>query len=138
MAYRKGYPDINPRAPIFRGILSAGALLEGSWGSQFDSTVQPLEAEPIIFKRGVGAFGGTDLQRMLQVASIKTLILAGVATNFVVEATARHAVDAGFGVIVLQDCCATFNAAMHDAALAFLTFLGAVVAVDELVAALPS
>jgi nicotinamidase-related amidase len=131
MAFRSGYPDVNARAPIFQGIMAAGALLDGSWGAQFLPQVRPLEGEPIVFKRGVGAFAGTDLRRMLQVLAIETLVLAGVATNFVVEATARQAVDEGFRVITLRDCCATFNGAMHDNSLGFLSFLGAVVTVDE-------
>jgi nicotinamidase-related amidase len=131
MAFRIGYPDVNARAPIFQGIVGAGALLDGSWGAQFLPQVRPLEGEPIVFKRGVSAFAGTDLRRMLQVSAIETLVLAGVATNFVVEATARQAVDEGFRVVTLRDCCATFNGVMHDNSLMFLSFLGAVVTVDE-------
>ena len=37
----------------------------------------------------------------------------GVATEFVVEAAARHAADADFRVIVLEDCCAAFSDDAH-------------------------
>lgn len=138
MAFRSGYPDINARAPIFQGIMGARALLEGSWGTRFLPQVNPLEGEPVVFKRGVSAFAGTELRRMLQVSAIETLVLAGVATNFVVEATARQAVDEGFRVVTLRDCCATLNGTMHDHSLEFLSFLGAVVTVDEFAAAVRS
>jgi nicotinamidase-related amidase len=36
------------------------------------------------------------------------VVLMGVATEFVVEAAAKHAADADFRVIVLEDCCAAF------------------------------
>jgi biuret amidohydrolase len=34
-------------------------------------------------------------------------VLTGVATQFAVEGTAREAVDRGYRVLVLEDCCAS-------------------------------
>ena len=34
-------------------------------------------------------------------------MLTGVATQFAVEGTAREAVDRGYRVLVLEDCCAS-------------------------------
>jgi nicotinamidase-related amidase len=41
-------------------------------------------------------------------------VLAGVATQFVVEGTARNAVDRGYRVLVLEDCCASRRRDVHD------------------------
>jgi nicotinamidase-related amidase len=54
-------------------------------------------------------FFGTDLENILRSRDIDTLALMDAATEFVVEAAARHAADADFRVIVLQDCCAAFS-----------------------------
>jgi nicotinamidase-related amidase len=37
-----------------------------------------------------------------------------VATQFVVEGTARDAVDRGYRVVVLEDCCASRRRNVHD------------------------
>lgn len=54
---------------------------------------------------------------MLSGHGIRKLVLAGVATNLVVEATARHATDLGFSVTVLEDCCASFQEDLHSFAI---------------------
>ncbi|MBI2231551.1 MAG: isochorismatase family protein [Deltaproteobacteria bacterium] len=48
---------------------------------------------------------------------LDTVVLMGVATEFVVEAAARHAADADYRVIVLEDCCAAFSDEAHRASL---------------------
>jgi nicotinamidase-related amidase len=52
---------------------------------------------------------GTELERLLLVRDISTLVLAGGVTNFAVEGTARHASDLGYRVIVLSDCTASVS-----------------------------
>jgi nicotinamidase-related amidase len=42
------------------------------------------------------------------------LVLAGVATQFAVEGTAREAVDRGYRVVVLEDCCASRVREVHQ------------------------
>ena len=67
---------------------------------------------------------------------IGTVLLAGVATNFVVEGTAREACDRGYNVVV-GDCCASVNQEAHDAALTVaLPFLSTISSLEEVVAAL--
>lgn len=61
---------------------------------------------------------------------------AGIATNFVIEGTARHAVDEGYQVVVLTDCCASFNDQMHTFSLQILSQLGTAGTAEEFVTAL--
>lgn len=136
LRFRPGYPDMNTSAHIFQNIKGAGAMLEGSWGGEFYPSVEPLGNETIVVKRGVGGFAGSDLNLLLRAAGIRTLILAGVATNFVIEGTARQAVDEGFEVIVLKDCCASLSEEMHNFALQILEHLVTVGTVDEYLAVL--
>ena len=57
---------------------------------------------------------GTPLFEILAGRGIRDVVLLGVATNLVVESTARHATDLGFRVTVVEDCCASFMDDLHD------------------------
>jgi nicotinamidase-related amidase len=84
---------------------------------KFVDAVAPLEDEPVVRKPRMGAFFGTELQSMLASRDMDTIVLTGVATNFVVESTARYAADADYRVIVLEDCCAAFSVEEHSCAI---------------------
>ena len=85
--------------------------------------VKPAGDEPVIRKPRMNPFFGTALESMLRSRDIDTVVLMGVATEFVVEAAARHATDADFRVIVLADCCAAFSEEAHRASLHIMDHL---------------
>lgn len=85
--------------------------------------VRPVGEEPVIRKPRMNPFFGTALDSMLRSRDIDTLVLMGVATEFVVEAAARHAADADYRVIVLEDCCAAFSDEAHRMALHIMDHL---------------
>jgi nicotinamidase-related amidase len=85
--------------------------------------VKPVGDEPVIRKPRMNPFFGTALDSMLRSRDIDTVVLMGVATEFVVEAAARHAADADYRVIVLEDCCAAFSDEAHRAALHIMDHL---------------
>src|SRR5438309_3584885 len=60
--------------------------------------VAPRDDEPIVRKPRISAFYGSELQSILTARDIDTLVLTGVATNFVIESTARFAADADYRV----------------------------------------
>jgi nicotinamidase-related amidase len=114
VAFRPGYRELNGGVPFWAGVIQGDALVEGTWGTEFLPEMAPVEDELVIIKRGVSAFNGTELARYLSFKGIKTLVLAGVATNWVVEATTRDAADLGYSLVVLQDCCGSFNEELHS------------------------
>ena len=59
------------------------------------------EGDIRIHKRQWGAFTGTPLDLHLRRRGISTLALAGIATNFGVESTARHAWELGYDLILV-------------------------------------
>merc|ERR1712228_1160960 len=67
-------------------------------------------------KKGLDAFPGTDLERLLVENGIETLAIGGFLTNCCVESTMRTACEKGFNVVTLTDCCATTSAEGHKAA----------------------
>ena len=122
---------------LFGGLVGANALVEGTWGGEIHQSVTPQDGEPVVTKRGVSAFYGSDLAPLLATGGIDTLLLSGVATNFVVEATAREATDRGYNVVIVGDCCASVSQEAHDAALTTaLPFLATISNLDEVIAAL--
>ena len=91
----------------------------------------------MVTKRGVSAFYGSDLATILAAGGIDTLLLSGVATNFVVEGTAREATDRGYNVVIVGDCCASGSQEAHDSALTTaLPFLATISNLDEVITAL--
>jgi nicotinamidase-related amidase len=135
--FRPGHPELNRSAGLFQAVVETNALVEGTWGATIHEAVAPKEGEPVITKRSVSAFAGSDLANVLSAAGITTLLLCGVATNFVIEGTARDAVDRGYNVVIVGDCCASVSQEAHDSALTTaLPFLTTITTSEEAVAAL--
>jgi len=110
-AWRPGSPEMNMAVPVFaRGPDRA---VEGTWDADFYEPVAPQADELVVTKRGIGAFIGTELDRLLRLRGVNTVILCGIATNWVVEASAMDAADLGYRVIVPEDCSASITAEMH-------------------------
>jgi nicotinamidase-related amidase len=78
--------------------------------------VQPRDL--LITKRHWGAFYGTDLDLQLRRRGIDTLVMGGIATNFVVESTARDAAERGYRVIFVEDAMAARSHEEHQYPLA--------------------
>lgn len=102
-----------PVAPLFSGIVATGALTEGTWGAEIHEEVKPQEGDYVVIGKGMNSFYANALGVALAVLGIRTIVLSGFATNFVVESTARYACDSLYEVIILRDCCASFNEEMH-------------------------
>jgi nicotinamidase-related amidase len=135
--FRPGHPEPNRSAGLFQAVVEANALVEGTWGAAIHEAVAPQEGESVVTKRSVSAFAGSDLANLLVASGITTLLLAGVATNFVVEGTAREAVDRGYSVFVVGDCCASLSQEAHDSSLnTALPFLATITTSEEAIAAL--
>jgi nicotinamidase-related amidase len=114
VSFRPGYPEVSPRNPGFSVIAQNGLLQAGSPGTQIHPAVAPIEREPVVIKHRVSAFGGTDLQIILQSKAIETLVLAGVHTSGVVLSTLRQAFDLDYRILVAGDCCADPDRKAHD------------------------
>lgn len=79
--------------------------------------------------------GSSDLESRLREADIRTLLIAGTATNVGCETTARDAMMLDFPSIMVADGCAALDDASHMATLAnFQTIFGDVLTVDEILA----
>ena len=96
----------------------AGEVLRpGAWGYDLHDALVCQEDEPVILGRQISAFSGSDLDNTLKTRGITDLVLTGVATNFVVTNTAWSAIDRGYSCVVLEDCCTSGSAEIHQDAI---------------------
>lgn len=83
--------------------------------SQSLDQVRPLPDELVVNKTNGGAFSGTNLDFILRNMDIQSLILVGFLTDECVAATAYHASDIGYDVLLVRDATATHRREAHDA-----------------------
>ena len=95
--------------------LPPGGIPPG-WSTLVDGLRAP--GDIVITKRHWGAFHGTELDLQLRRRGIGSIVLAGIATNFGVESTARSAWEHGYAVILAEDICTSPSAELHDMAVA--------------------
>ncbi len=138
IAFRPDHADVIRNGPIWENVVRLGAVAEGSWGAAFHERFRPLQDELVVQHRRINAFFGSALEEALRLHDAEALVLAGVATNSVVEHTARHAADMGFRVTVAADACASSRADLHRAALDNIALIGSVATVDAIIASWPA
>lgn len=132
IAFPRGHVGVKQNAPIFRNVVASGAMEEGSWGAAFHDGLGPLNDEIVVTHNRVNAFFGSNLEQELAALGIERLILGGVATNSVVEHTARHAADMGYVIALAADACSAGQPHLHQAALDNIALLGEVSTVEAL------
>ena len=91
----------------------------------------------LITKRQWGAFTATNLDQTLRRRGIKTVIMAGIATNFGVESTARAAQELGYALVFAEDAMSSVSAEMHAfSTKALFPIMGRVRSTEEILQAL--
>lgn len=114
VAFRADNADVISRHARVAQLREIGALTDGEWGGEIHDSVAPQPGEPVFTKQSVNPFVSTNIGNWLFRQGIREVALAGVATNQVVEATARHADDIGLLPTALEDCCASPRPELHD------------------------
>jgi ureidoacrylate peracid hydrolase len=105
-----------------------------SWNNDFYGDVRPRADEPIVTKHRFDAFLNTDLDTILRANGIRTVVMAGIATNVCVETTTRSAFLRDYYVVVAADACATFSEDEHEASLRTIDkYFGEVTTIDAVV-----
>lgn len=82
-------------------------------------------------KWGYSAMHQTELEKLLRALRAETLVFTGIATNGVVEGTARDASMREYEVVTLSDCVAGYNPKLHEASLLNLANIGRVITSEE-------
>jgi nicotinamidase-related amidase len=138
-AYRPDYLDAPQNTPILASMKTNEILKDGTWGSEIHKDLTPRPGDVVISKTRVSSFYASPLEAILSAQGITHLVLTGIATDGVVEGTARDGVDRGYYVVIPDDCCATFSEEAHRAVLSgVLGMLTTVCKSDDVIKALPS
>jgi biuret amidohydrolase len=111
---RRDYLDMPRASSLWMKLRESKTLILGTPGAEVHPLVTPRPEELVINKTCVDPFLTTSLGQALINFDVNTLILIGLWTNFVVEATARHAADVGYRVIVVRECCASNDVQNHE------------------------
>ena len=114
---RRDYLDMPKASALWLKLRESKTLIAGTPGAEIHPLAAPRPDELVINKTCVDPFLTTNLGQALVNFDVNTLVLVGLWTNYVVEATARHAADVGYRVIVVRDCCASNNDENHEFAM---------------------
>jgi nicotinamidase-related amidase len=132
--FRPDYAEVLTNNEIFRRVVASGAMQTGSWGADFYEGLGPEPGEFTVHHTRINAFYSSRLEEIVNKLGVDTLYIAGIATNYVVEGTARHAADVGYRVVVVRDACSAATAQAHDACLDAMSVLADIRTADEAVA----
>lgn len=114
VAFRPGFPEAGTSNVAFAGVAQAGEVMtQDHPATQVHSALTPRDSEPVVLKRRVSAFSGSDLDVLLRAAQADTLVLAGITTSGVVLSTIRQASDLDYRIVVLADACGDPDAEVH-------------------------
>src|SRR3954452_14692487 len=123
-ARRNGSPVVYTQdwhPPVTPHFASSGGIwpdhcVQGTWGAELhpDLVVEwPVVQKGAEGEDGYSGFRGRDpvtgeegptpLEGLLRAAGVRRVVIAGLATDYCVKETARHAVALGFGTEVVRD-----------------------------------
>lgn len=101
-------------------------LVRGEFGHDLIDEFKPVEGELVVDKPGYSAFHQTDLDQILRMTGVDTLLVAGVTTEVCVHSTVRAAVDLGYRCITVSDACASSRPELQVPALAMMGVEGSI------------
>jgi nicotinamidase-related amidase len=132
------------RSPFWSEAESVGDLypnvreqVVGSRWTELADGLEPRPGDHVLPKKRYGAFSGNDLAFLLRNLGVETLVLAGVETEICVLATAYHAFNEDYRVVVASDGTAGLEPDLAAAALRIVgREVGWVATCEEIAAAL--
>ena len=111
------YVAANLAEAFVRRGLGPGPCRSGTVGEQFVPGMEPVlsDHEFLVTKHRFSGFWGTEIDLILRSNGIKTLVLAGIATEVCVESTARDGFFRDYSIVIAGDCTASFSVERHKA-----------------------
>ena len=105
---------------IFKKLGIKPCALKGTKGAEVVDELAPQPEDMVVEKRMLSAFFATDLDFTLRHRGVDRLIVVGVMTEGCVLKTALDAMEIGYDVVVVEDCCASPNLRGHEVAIELL------------------
>lgn len=94
--------------------------IKGTWGGDIIDELKPVDGELVAAKHRPSGFVNTNLEQLLRIHNIESVVIAGCATEGCIQSTAVDALFLDFYPIVCVDCVATYDQGRHDAALKYM------------------
>jgi nicotinamidase-related amidase len=115
VAFRSGHPEVSARNRTFAQVASQPGVQFGeeSRATQIHPALDRRPEDPIVVKKRVSAFAGSDLEVLLRSLGTTHLVLSGIATSGVVLSTVREAADRDYEITVLADGCLDADEEVH-------------------------
>jgi nicotinamidase-related amidase len=114
VAFRPGFPEVSRSNRRFTAIAESGAGLGvDDPATQLHPALAARPDEPVVLKKRISAFTGSDLEVLLRAREVSRLVLCGIATSGVVLSTVREAADRDFELTVLADACTDADDEVH-------------------------
>jgi nicotinamidase-related amidase len=114
--------------------------VEGTRGFEIVEALRPAPGELVVDKRRYSCFLGTELELLLHLDPVDTLVICGVSSDICVHWTSGEAFQRDYHVRVVEDCTAGTSLADHDASLLILRNLcsgGRAITSDNILQSLP-
>jgi nicotinamidase-related amidase len=132
------------QSPFWRESASVADLypnvreqVAGSRHTELADGLEPRAGDHVLPKKRYGAFSGNDLAFLLRNLGVETLVLTGVETEICILATAFHAFNEDYRVVVAADATLGLDPECAAAALRIVAReVGWVASTDEVASAL--
>jgi nicotinamidase-related amidase len=126
--------DCAPVLGRFWSTVTGGINMPGSKDVEVISEVAPRPDEPVLGNFPFSMFANNDLHERLQELGVRTLVLAGVATDMAVLASCWQASDLYYNLVVPSDASTGANQPSQDAALKMINAIAMVTPTDDVIA----
>lgn len=92
----------------------------GSEENEWLNGFKPLPHHLVLKKQQPSLFFNTPFDHHLRIKGIRTIVLAGFATDIGIDFTARHANALGYHAVIIEDATGAYAQANHERSIAFL------------------
>jgi nicotinamidase-related amidase len=113
VGFHPGFPEVVARNRTFQAIKEGRGGFTDERSYELEPALRRRPDEPVVIKRRVSAFSGTELEMLLRAGGIEHLVLSGVATRGVVLSTLCAAVDLDYRITILADACGELDGEVH-------------------------
>ncbi|MEM3637344.1 MAG: isochorismatase family cysteine hydrolase [Conexivisphaerales archaeon] len=127
------YTKITPLPERFQNKVLARLRRVGFNPGEIASEVAPAPDEVVISKNTASIFVGTNFELMVRNAGLSTLVFTGIATNFGIETSARHAQTLGFLPVIAREAVSSYDRFAHERSLENMKLLFPVLTNREII-----
>jgi len=123
-----------PTLGRFWATVFSGVNLPGSKDVEVIGELASEPGEPVLGNFVFSMFASNNLDAILRELGVRTLVLAGVATNMAVLASSWAAADLNYNLVVPSDACTGADYASQEAAMKMISAVAMVAPTEKVLA----